>query len=310
MNKIPVGATIAHAYRFAFGEFFNILKLLWLPLAVLSVGSILLGSQMDGLSRAIATHDFTAVTTPWPLIVLIYGISVILTFMQLTAIFQFTLMRPEAANRWYYFSVGKPVWRLIGAMLAMLLAMVGILIIYVIAAAVVLFLFRLGLGAAHISDGAIKAILAFDVILAFLAGYCGFIFCALRFGFLLGATTIAEDRIGLFRSWTLSHGNFWRIFLVVLAVLLPFIVVEFSTLYAAGAFPSFPPTGATPGQLRAFQDAMTAKQMAMLAGVRHYWYITYPGFAVFAVLFYGMAVGAQSYAYRTLTGSDAKPSLP
>ena len=32
MKKIPVGATIAHAYRFAFGDFLKILGVMWLPL--------------------------------------------------------------------------------------------------------------------------------------------------------------------------------------------------------------------------------------------------------------------------------------
>jgi len=34
MAKIPVGATIAHAYRFAFGDFVTIFRSIWLPLAV------------------------------------------------------------------------------------------------------------------------------------------------------------------------------------------------------------------------------------------------------------------------------------
>ena len=32
MQKIPVGATVAHAYRFAFGHAADIFKAIWLPL--------------------------------------------------------------------------------------------------------------------------------------------------------------------------------------------------------------------------------------------------------------------------------------
>ena len=32
MKKIPVGATIAHAYRFAFANALTVLKAIWLPM--------------------------------------------------------------------------------------------------------------------------------------------------------------------------------------------------------------------------------------------------------------------------------------
>ena len=34
MSKIPVGATIAHAYRFAFGRFADVLRSVWIALAL------------------------------------------------------------------------------------------------------------------------------------------------------------------------------------------------------------------------------------------------------------------------------------
>ena len=307
MKKIPVGATIAHAYRFAFSEFFNLLKLIWLPLAGFMVLNILVVPQISAVSRGIATHDYSAVTMSWPLLVLLYAITLILSFMQMTAIFQYALEQPEARHRWYYFSLAKPLWRLIGALLLLILALLGILIVYAIAIFVVLVVFRFGLGAAHISDTAMKGIAAFDIFLAFLIGYCGFIFCGLRFGFLLAAATIAEARIGLFRSWTLSHGNFWRMFVISLVLFLPFLIVEGIAFYALGIFPHLPPPGATPAEIQALQNAASA---AAFARMQHYWYLVYPGSLIFALFVYGLAAAAQVFAYRAVTQAESIPSLP
>jgi hypothetical protein len=304
MKNIPVGATIAHGYRFAFTEFFNLLKLVWLPLAGFMILNILVVPQISAISRGIATHDYSAVTMSWPLLVLLYAITLILSFMQITAIFQYALEQPEARHRRYYFSLAEPLWRLIGALLLLILALLGILIAYAIAIFVVLIVFRLGLGAAHVSDNAMKGIATFDVFLAFLIGYCGFVFCGLRFGFLLSVTTIAEARIGLFRSWTLSHGNFWRIFVIALAIILPFLIIEGVALYALGIFPHVP-TGATLAEIQALQNAASA---AVSARMQHYWYLVYPCGAILALLLYGLAAGAQTFAYRALTEADSIPS--
>ena len=145
----------------------------------------------------------------------------------------------------------------------------------------------------------------FDTVLAFLAGYCGFVFCWIRFGFLLGATTIAEDRIGLFQSWTLSHRNFWRMFAVTLAVFLPFVVIEMGAfLIGIGAF-RLPPPGATPAQIQATQ--IVASLSAEVA-IMQYWYLFYPVFVIVTVWTYGLAAGSQVFAYRALTEDGTTPN--
>jgi hypothetical protein len=167
-----------------------------------------------------------------------------------------------------------------------------------------LFLFRLGLTAAHISGTALTDIMAGDAALAFLAGYCGFIFCWVRFGFLLGATTIAEDRIGLVRSWTLSYRNFWRMFAVTLAIFLPFFALEMMAFVMLGAFPHVTP-GASPAQVRAAEQAANA---LMMANMQHYSYLVVPLAMVAAVLLYGLMAGASTFAYRALTEGEEQPA--
>ena len=57
VSKIPVGATIAHAYRFAFGNFAQIASIVWLPWLILSAGAFLMRAQTLAFSNAIVTHD-------------------------------------------------------------------------------------------------------------------------------------------------------------------------------------------------------------------------------------------------------------
>jgi hypothetical protein len=176
MKKIPVGATIAHAYRFAFSEFFNLLKLIWLPLTAATILNIVLRPQIQAMTQGLRTHDFSVMTMPVPLVGLAFAAAMLMSLMQATALYQYALGRPEAQGRWYYFSLARPVWRMLGGWLLIILTLASLLIVYVIAVMAVLFVFRLGLGAPHISDTAMKGTAAFDVALAFLIGYCGMMF--------------------------------------------------------------------------------------------------------------------------------------
>lgn len=45
MNKISVGATIAHAYSFAFGKFPALLGIVWLPWVILITIGMLMSRQ-------------------------------------------------------------------------------------------------------------------------------------------------------------------------------------------------------------------------------------------------------------------------
>ena len=82
MKKIPVGATIAHAYRFAFGDFLTVLRSIWLPLLVQLGLSILVGRYAISLFQALAAKDPSAVSLLGPIVPL-YAIILILFFAQL-----------------------------------------------------------------------------------------------------------------------------------------------------------------------------------------------------------------------------------
>jgi hypothetical protein len=300
-KKIPVGAAIAHAYGFSFGQYWHLLKRTWpLMLAVTAI-NVWIGPQMAGFAQGLASHDYSGMTVPGFVIALAYLVMLLLSVMWFTGIYQIALGRPEADRHVLYFSLGKPMWRLIGAFALMILSLFGILLAYVIAVAIILYGFRLGFSAAHISDNALKGIAVFDLTLAFLIGCCGLALCALRFGFLLFAVTLAEGRIGLFRSWTLSHGNFWRMFWILLAVTLPLIILETLAFYWLGLFAHIQ-AGMSQADMQAAQQAASA---AAFAKMHRYWYVVYPGGMILSLWVYAVTAGAQSFSYRALTQDAA-----
>jgi hypothetical protein len=108
MSKIPVGATIARAYGFAFGDFFKILGVVWFPWAIVSAASYVAMARAMSFASAAQAHDVAAMAQIWIYLTPLYLLMPILICMQLTGITQLALG---------YFPLGTPVWRLLGAFL-------------------------------------------------------------------------------------------------------------------------------------------------------------------------------------------------
>jgi hypothetical protein len=293
MGKIPVGATIAHAYRFAVSNIVQILAVSWLPWALIMAGLFLVRDSLAMMQLASATKNFALMHGRWAPVFLFYLAAIILVTMQMVGLFQLALDRP-IPSRWFYFSLGKPLWRLIGGVLLAALCLIAAALAYVIVCFVLGFLLR---GAVSGSPSG-TLIMGLAAAVAFVVGYCAFICATLRFFFLLAPVVIAEDRISVFRAWTLTRGNFWRIFLIVLALLLPIIVVELGGMFAlAGPMPF------QPGDPAAQRLAQVQWQMALNSRMATLWYITYPVMILLSVVFYAASSAAQAFAYRSVAES-------
>jgi hypothetical protein len=111
-----------------------------------------------------------------------------------------------------YFSLAAPVWRLIGANFLMFLTIVGIAIGLTLVCSLVI------AGASAVLSQGLTILIG---VLIGIAAYCGFIYIMVRWPFFIAPVVVAEDHIGLRRAWQLGHGNFWRIFAIVIVVYLP-----------------------------------------------------------------------------------------
>ena len=301
MAKIPVGATIAQAYRFAFGDFLKILGVMWPSMLLMWLPSLLMRKQMTALSAQKAAQDYSSLHALWPLLMLFYLVALVLIIVQVVGIAQLALGRHKGPV-WFYFELGKPVWRLIGSFLLLILAFIAGWIATLLGA------FIFGFILALITKAVNTTAIAIGIsVLAVIALFCAYIYCWVRLTFLLIPVVAAqEEGLALGRSWTLGLGNFWRMFAVFLATVGPFIILEcvfvFGFLFRGI---TFPPPHAAADQVAAYQAAVNARSAEMMNAIYSHWYIAYPLALIFVVVFYGLAVGAQCFAYRALTEGGA-----
>ena len=296
MKKIPVGATIAHAYGFAFGNFPAILRVTAPALVLqLALSLFMIGRMIPGL-EAVEAKDPSAFSLLGP-VLLLYPLAFILFFVQFTAVTELALGQAMDAS-WFHFPVGKKMWRLLGGFITAVLAIAGLVLAAALVAWLLAVLISFGLSAA--APQAAKTIAGLLALLAILACYCGLIFVAVRFFFLLAPVNVAEARLGVGRAWLLSRGNFWRALLVTLAIVLPIAILEYVFIFAAVGFPPMPQGGP-----QAYEAARLAWQVSILSAIWRHWYIALPIFAVIMVLYLGAGCAAQVFAYRKLTEDEA-----
>jgi lysylphosphatidylglycerol synthetase-like protein (DUF2156 family) len=307
-NKVPVGATLARAYGFAFGNIVNNLGAVWIPAAILYGLLIAFAKPYSAAMTTMVSHDPQAILRLMPHILLGYAIG----FVLVTA--QFAMLTKEAlgirkGSAWLQFPFGAPTWRLLLAYLALFLVTIILYIACILA--VVILGGAAGLVARQHPGVATAAVVGLFALVLALATFCALFYCVVRLAFLMAPVAVAEGRRTLQRSWELTHGNFWRVFLVLLAIMVPFIILECAYFYWM-----FGPDFFSAGIGARSQDALAAwrvqEQAIVVRSVQRlqqYWFIAYPvGFAV-ALVLYGMLAGASAFAYRALT-AGAAPETP
>ena len=301
MNKIPVGQTIGHAYSFAFKNFFSIAGLIWFPFAILAAGTAAMSMISVDFPRAIFSSDTAAMGRIWYMIVPFYVFATVLSFVLIVAITQYAL--GLRAPSYFYFTLGKPVWRLLAAFVLVFLLIIAIVAVVAIGALLIGMAVAAATGVTPGSKptGGTAAALGIGAIIAFIVIYCGFIYVVVRQTFFLTPVVVAEDRIGLGRAWQLGRGNFWRMFLILLAIFLPIVAVEIGVLLGF-VMHGLPPTatqGATPEQIAEWSTQT-------LAHMKQYWFVLVPCYFAFLTIIYGLLCGAQAFAYRALVSAETE----
>jgi hypothetical protein len=308
MEKIPVGETIAHAYGFAVREFPKLLGIVWAPLAV----SIAVGLMMTPgfIGNHIDPNDHDAITR-FSMQMLPLSVLILLPIraMIATGVTEQALGMRQGVT-FVYFSVGPAIWRFIASWLLVIVAMIILLVGTAIAGGLLFAVGGFALG--NILHGATAEIVGLLGALVFvLFFYAAAIYLAIRLTFFIPPVVVAEKKIDLARVWQLSHGNFWRIFAVALALVIPMIAITLvvmiaiygpTTLFHIFGIFSLAIHGAQENaiqaQIQAWGEAMRARGLVM-----------WPYNAVFGLLFgtftYGLLYSASAFAYRAvLTSPD------
>jgi hypothetical protein len=226
VKKIPLETTIAGAYRFLFTRILSILGTLWLPMLVLA-------ALWGGIAYLVVPHgwwqgQFPVIADKHPDPAMVWAIFqpfamgmplLVITGLVLGSMMLVGLMRlslGQTKSSYIFFSLGGDVWRLVAAYVLLYLIAIGLIAVMVgIAVA------GAGVAGLYVPKGAAVALTVVLVITA----VCFFIYALVRFSFFVPAVVAAEHRIGLGRAWQLGGSNFWRIFIVVLLIVIPVAIV-------------------------------------------------------------------------------------
>lgn len=234
MSKMAVGETISRAYGFVFSNLLSIFGIAWLPyliLAAIAVGLVmLLAPELPGTLMRGQFDPFLAIHASR-----VFGLLGILSFI-VTCMVTVEIQRKALGRHpepiFVYFSLGAPVWRMAGALFLAWLVIVVITILTALAVVAIWF-----------TAGTFLAAQAVWVRAAAIFVACLWeIYLIVRLTFFLPAVVVAEERVSLGRAWELAGGNFWRIFAIAVAVLVPvwiaFRIVDGALFGSMVALPS------------------------------------------------------------------------
>ncbi len=305
MNKIPVGRTIAFAYDFTFRHIGTIIGLVWLPLLVLYVGQFfVMNYYAEGIESFVSGADPSAAGRSTLAL-----IGFVLVTLLLIAMIGVSITRQAMGLRKggavVQFSLGAAEFNLFSSYLAAIAVLIAIDIAVFLAAVVVGVVGTLAVNAIVAPNGAsaVREIATVAGAIAFLVTLGALVYVVARLTFLIAPVTVTEGKIDLIRAWTLTKGNFWRIFAIAAATVLPvsliFFVAEAIIIGPANSVPdlSVPTDAAAQMQQMAAQlRAMTAN-MPLLLGL---------GFLL-APFNYGLIFSAPAFAYRTLVSAPPAP---
>lgn len=288
--KLPLEETISGGYRFLFTNFVSVIGTLWLPYLILAAIGVLCGYIV--LPYALLHGDlshFDPSVLMQPQVHAARGVF-FLANLVVGAMVTVNLMRHALGQKqtttFVHFSLGAPVWRLVGAYL------LTIIILAFLVAALAVAGTAAGYAAFQRLDAA--AAIAVVVLIAIVA-ICVVVYCFARFFFFLSAVVVAEGRIGLGRSWSLGGGNFWRVMAVWLLIAIPVWFVVGVTLQvtilpvilsAASTLPRHP---------------SSEELQPLFQALIHAWPIFAPVTIAASVAIRAFMAGAVGTAYKALT---------
>ena len=298
MNKIPVGDTISRTYGFAFSNFLSIFGIAWLPyvvLAAIAVGLVFLVAPT--LPQSLMQGQFDMVELMhaariWSLL----GIFLFIVNCMVTVGIQRKALGKHHGPVFVYFSLGAPVWRMVGAFFLAGLVIFFVGILTAVAAVAIWFAAKSFVPDHNILIGVLVGIIA----------VCWIIYLSVRLSFFIPAVVVAEEKISLGRGWELAGGNFWRIVIVAIVVFLP-VAIGFGIISSALFGSMF--------VMPHFHDGMPPQEMfhEMMRDILRQGFALGPVAIVVQIIeriiFLGLGNGMIADAYLGVTGKLAAPAV-
>lgn len=316
MNRIPVGQTIAQSYAFVFGRYFSLLEIIWLPYVLLGAANFLVMAQvMKGIATAAPETghpDIFGAMQSMRLVWLVNLIALAFFAIMLVGVAREALGE-RRKTRFVYLRLTMDELRAAGAiffLFAMLYAvMFGVAMIGALLGAVAVAVLQANGGsvgqpgpAAGIAE-IIAIVAAFALVIGTAVLYVG-----VRLSFLFLPVTLVEKRFGLWRSWELMRGNFWRAVAIGFAVTIPILLINGAIFwFSMGPF--------VLGMMRHFGDphAMTDQAQMFRSEMLAMWtsmpYLWAAGLAA-APIIYGLSAVPGVFAWRAMMDANGVQSPP
>lgn len=277
MNKIPVWSAIRFAYAFTFGDIGTIIGLIWFPTLLIGILQFLpyaLGSDSSDSDKAGGGAAALLSVACFAGGMLLYAVNAV------SVVRQGLGLRKGGAS--FHFSVGLPEWRVLGAN-AICALIIGTLTLFYLSG------FRL-----FAAFAAVPTLAGGAAFVAYaLGGAAALVYVGVRLAFLIVPLVVSEERIDLLRSWTLGHGNFWRILIVALAVTVPLFVAQMVATVGICGPQLLAPLPAT-------EEAMTTALKAKMLLLDRHMPELIGLFLILAPFNFGLTLGAEAAVYRAL----------
>lgn len=307
MSKVPVLGTASLAFGFLLGEFGTILRLVWAPLLAGAGLSYFYGGQaMDAAIAAGVNADPANAMAYAPAQFLIGVVSFVTGIMASVVLFQVVLFGDRKPGLYFYMWLG-------GAELRLILVTI-LLVVAVLAGAIGV---SIVFGMLTVIASAVP-VMGFVVMIGAIASFFAAIWAALRLT-LVSAVVVAENNLGVERSWAITRGQTLRLLGVLVLTFGPYAAIASFLFFAVmgsdlPAFPASPELVPTEGgkentaAMEAFAKAVEAWQLDLMKGMRLHWLeIAVLGFAG-NVVTTALWAGAMGSAYRSLVGERAQSS--
>jgi hypothetical protein len=314
MNKIPVGQIVSESYAFAFQRYFQILGILWVPFLLLGVAVYFVmvpfvGTMMNFM-QYVAQHPqdkavpFEQLQKMQQMSAGIWAVDLLelAVFAVITVGITKEVLGVRKGFRIAYLWFGLEELLVAAAYFAFAIMVFIFTFLAVLLGALLGTLLAVGLSAlTHASGGALYAEGAGIGALIGIAVFAAFFYVAIRLCFFIAPVSVVEHDFGLFESWKLSRGNFWRIFAVLFLTWVPILVVVYAIdLAVAGQMIFLPIIKLAQALPKQGPEASAAVMKAMLSGFLQAWPYLTAVFVVTAPVLYGLIFSPGVFAYRAL----------
>ena len=300
MGKISVLGTASRAYGFLLGEFGTIFRLAWAPLLIGVALSFFYGAQaIDATIAAGPNPDQARAMANAPVQFLIGCVSFATSVMVSVALLRVVIFGDRKPGLFVYLWLGGAELRLIAVTLLLFIAAIA----GGIAAALVF--------GALVAASAVIPLMGVVTVIALFAFLLVLIWGALRLS-LIWPVVVAENNLGVERSWAITRGHVLALLGVLIVVFIPYLVVSLTIYFVVmggdmPGFPAFPDwtlkdAAAAKTAAETFEQGMEHWNIDLLKATRKHWAELHVLEFIGGLISAALSAGALGSAYTAIVG--------